>query len=135
MTRIEEITVQLAPLLKEKGYKKNRLNWYKQSDGFTTVFTIQRSQFGSDLWYYCFGIGLNDLETGNITTISKCCITEKIENTIKGKEVTADILQSAINRWEERFGDMNALRKAAVEGKLPKTATRKAYSYLTAIHF
>lgn len=133
--RAEDITESLALFMKENGYKKNRLNWYKDTGDVTLVFAVQKSQYGADVWYYTFGTGINALADGIVNTASKCCIRERLVNTVNGKPLTAEVLQKAILRWEERFGDIVKLRKAAIEGRLPAITEKRAVTYLTTVHF
>ena len=74
----EKLAEEIRQPLKQNGYKKNKLTWYKSDGRVTVVFSVQKSQYGSDLWYYNFGIGLNELEGRTINTISKCCIIERL---------------------------------------------------------
>ena len=57
----ETIGEQMAPILKEQGYRKNRLTWFRQLEELTIVFNIQKSQYAEDTWYYQYGIGIHDL--------------------------------------------------------------------------
>lgn len=131
----EDLINDLKKTLKEKGYKKNRYNWYKSIGDLTIVFSIQRSQYGKDLWYYNFGIGINALENKPITSVSKCQIAERLDAEINGKMLSADDLIQIITHWEEKYGDMKKLRIRAVENKLPPMTTKQAFTYLTAIKF
>lgn len=131
----EEMVEKLTLLFKENGFKKNKYNWYKQKANITVVFSIQRSQYGREQWYYNFGIGINDLVNGNISTVSKCQVVERLENHIKGVILTPDDLRKAIIHWESEYGDISKLRIKAVENKLPKMTTRQAISYLTTVNF
>lgn len=131
----DELIDDLKKPLKEKGYKKNRYNWYKAIDNLIVVFSIQHSQYGKDLWYYNFGIGINELENKPITSISKCQIVERLDAEINGKMLSADNLIQAITHWEEKYGDIKKLRIKAVENKLPPMTTKQAVTYLTTIRF
>lgn len=133
--RLQELTDTIAPFLKDHGYKKNRLNWYKPVGDITIVFAVQKSQYGSELWYYFFGIGINELSESAVNSASKCCIAERLDNIVNGRTLSFDILQAAIARWEDRFGDIDKLRTAAIEGKLPRMTEKRAITYLTTVHF
>lgn len=131
----DELIDDLKKALKEKGYKKNRYNWYKVINDVTIVFSIQHSQYGKDLWYYNFGIGINELENKPITSILRCQIAERLDAKINGKTLSADVLIQALTHWEEKFGDIKKLRIKAVENKLPPMTTKQAVTYLTAVRF
>lgn len=134
MLIFDELISDLKKALKEKGYKKNRYNWYKAIGDLTVVFSIQRSQYGKDVWYYNFGIGINKLENTPITSISKCQIAQRLDTEINGKILSADDLILAISHWEEKYGDIKRLRMMAVENKLPLMTTKQAVTYLTQIN-
>lgn len=130
---LDKIIEAVRVPLKNNGYKKKDMNWYKINDTLSVVFNIQRSQYDADLWYYNFGIGINDLEVKPITTITKCHITDRIDKAINGKEIPPDIILKAIYCWESKYGDLGKLRVMAIENKLPKASTRQAISYLTSV--
>lgn len=132
---LEKIIEAIKEPLKNKGYKKKNNNWYKLCDTLSIVFSIQKSQYGADFWYYNFGIGINKLEVKPITTITKCHIIDRIDKTIKGKEIPPDVLLNAIYNWENKYGDIGELRIRAIENKLPKMTTRQAISYLTSFKY
>lgn len=106
---LDKIIETIREPLKNNGYKKKNTSWYKLCDTLSIVFSIQKSQYGADLWYYNFGIGINELEEKSITTITKCHITERIDKTINGKEITPDVLLKAIYNWENKYGDIGKL--------------------------
>lgn len=130
---LEEIIEKLTLFLKENGYRKNKLNWYRQKDELTIVFSIQRSQYSKEQWYYNFGIGIDDLVSGKISVISKCHIIERLENRLAGRMLSLDDLSRAIMHWESKYGDISELRYKAIENKLPKMTTKQAISYLTTV--
>ena len=132
---LDKLIETIREPLKNNGYKKKNITWYKVCDTLSIVFSIQKSQFGADLWYYNFGIGINELEVKPITTITKCHIIDRIDKAIKGKEITPDVLLKAIDNWEDKYGDIGKLRMKAIENKLPKMTTRQAISYLTSVIF
>lgn len=109
----EELASALAPQLKEMGYKKSKLTWYKELAHLTLVFSIQKSQYGGDVWYYYFGIGLHALTPSPIRSIGKCQITYRIDQIERNK------------------GDLRKLRVCAIEGRLSGQCTPTARRYLT----
>ena len=129
----EKLAEEIRQPLKQNGYKKNRLTWYKSDGRVTVVFSVQKSQYGSDLWYYNFGVGLNELEGRTINTISKCCIIERLDMKANGITISSDVLVKAVFKFESEYGDMDKLRIRAMEGRLPRFAARQAVSYLTSI--
>ncbi len=131
--KLDTIIEKIKEPMKSNGYKKKNLNWFKTNGTITLLFNIQKSQYGSDLWYYNFGIGLNELKDKPISYISMCQITERLDMKLNGKELSPDILLKAILSWENKYGDLKKLQNKAFEGKLPKTTTRHALTYLTTV--
>jgi hypothetical protein len=128
----DTLTATLTPKLKEIGFRKRRLTWYREQDGLTLVFAVLRSQFGSDLWYYSFGIGLHALTLPPVTTISKCQIREQTEmRKADGTLFSPDEILHLIRFWAEQYGDIRQLRIRALQNRLPKMTEQSAVSYLT----
>ena len=132
---LDTIIEMIKEPMKANGYKKKNLNWFKINGIITLFFNIQKSQYGNDLWYYNFGVGLNELENKPISCISMCQITERLDMKLNGKEIAPDVLLRAILSWENRYGNLKELQIKAIEGKLPKTTTRLALTYLTTVKF
>ena len=136
MTMLEEITNVVSVGLKEKGYKKDRLTWKKKKDNITVVFSIQRSQFGDTVWYYCFGIFIQALSNKN-PAYSNCQIREQMDHiyqSINIKHVwSGSEVVDLVERWENRYGSIDKVRKAAIEGTLPRHTSYEAIRYLTTV--
>ena len=126
----EAIGEQMAPILNEMGYKKNRLTWFRKLEELTIVFNIQKSQYADDIWYYQYGIGIHDLAGDRISSISKCDILCRFDQTINGKKLQTEDLRWILERWSEKYGSLERLRTAAREGTLPQTTTVRAREYL-----
>ena len=131
MHTLDDIISDLTPILKNHGYKKNRLTWSKSAEELTILFSIQKSQYGNDIWYYNFGIAINALLEKQTASISRCHITQRLDNTRNGKPWSADDLLNAIKIFENKYGSMHCLRTAAIENRLPLQSTRRAITYLT----
>ena len=132
-TELDALIKALEKPLKDLGYKKKRYVWYKDKGSLTVVFSVQRSQFGRELWYYNFGVGINALSDEAINTVSKCHITERLDMKIKGKALTPDVLAKAVSKWENEYGDIAALRARALENRLPAASSLRAVTYLTSV--
>ena len=126
----EAIGEQMAPILKEMGYRKNRLTWFRKREELTIVFNIQKSQYADDTWYYQYGIGIHDLAGDKISSISKCDILCRFDQAINGKTLQAEDLRWILEKWSEKYGSLERLRTAAREGTLPQTTTVRAREYL-----
>ena len=126
----ELIEEQMAPILKEMGYRKNRMTWFRKLEELTFVFNIQKSQYAEDTWYYQYGIGIHDLAGDRISSISKCDILCRFDQTINGKTLQAEDLKWILERWTEKYGSLERLRAAAGEGTLPQISTVRAKEYL-----
>ena len=120
----------MAPILKELGYRKNRLTWFRHLEELTIVFNIQKSQYADDTWYYQYGIGIHDLAENTINSISKCDILCRFDQTINGKTLQAEDLKWILERWTKKYGSLERLRAAAGEGTLPQITTVRAKEYL-----
>lgn len=137
MNTKEELIMQLTPALKEKGYKKNRQTWNKAKDRLVIVFNIQNSQWDKADYYLNLGISINAL-SGNPKArfISSGDIWERIPaKNDRGIPTSAEQILSIIDMWENWYGDLPSLRKKAIEGRLPLSATARAVTYLTTVAF
>ena len=126
----EAIGEQMATILKEMGYRKNRLTWFRKLEELTIVFNIQKSQYADDTWYYQYGIGIHDLAGDKINSISKCDILCRFDRIINGKTLKAEDLKWILERWTEKYGSLERLRAAAGGGTLPQITTVRAKEYL-----
>lgn len=131
METAESIGNLLANDLKKLGYKKRKLTWYKNNTETTVVFTIQKSQFSSDTWYYCFGIGLNAFFSKAISSISSCDIIYRVDQRFQGRSLSPKNIIDILVLWENKYGIIDSLRVIAIEGKLPPQTTNKAIRFLT----
>ena len=126
----EAIGEQMAPILKDMGYKKNRLTWFRKLEELTIVFNIQKSQYADDIWYYQYGIGIHDLAGDRISSISKCDILCRFDQTINGKKLQTEDLRWILERWSEKYGSLERLRAADREGTLPQITSVRVREYL-----
>ncbi len=120
----------MAPILKEMGYRKNRLTWFRKLKELTIVFNIQKSQYADDTWYYQYGVGIHDLAGEKISSISKCDILCRFDQAINGKTLKAEDLKWILERWTGKYGSVERLLAAAREGTLPQITTVRAKEYL-----
>jgi hypothetical protein len=82
MKDLESITQSLSVTLKKKGYKKSGLSWRKEKQLLTVFFSIEKSQYSTDTWYYWFGIYLHKLSEGKRQTIGNCQIKHRVDNVV-----------------------------------------------------
>lgn len=120
----------MAPILKEMGYRKNRLTWFRKLEELTIVFNIQKSQYADDTWYYQYGVGIHDLAGEKISSISKCDILCRFDQEINGKTLKAEDLKWILERWTGKYGSVERLRAAAREGTLSQITTVRVKEYL-----
>lgn len=130
---LDEIASELAHLLKAQGYKKQKLNWFRSDDGITIAFTIQKSYYSSQTWYYCFGVSINAFHEKDIRSAHSCEIQERFDSAIGGKVLGPRDILNILKMWEHRFGTMEKLRSSAVQGKLPRVSSVSAIKYLTSV--
>lgn len=133
MYLLNNVVDALRVEIKKKGYKKNRLSWYKIKDGLTLVFSIQKSQYSMDTWFYSFGICVHEIATGSKTSIDGCQIKYRMDNVINGESVPIESIILLLDRWESMYGDLGQLHVSAVQGKLPMQSTLKAIRYLSSV--
>ena len=126
----DEIGQKLVPILKEQGFKKRKLTWYRHFDKITVVFNIQKSQYSSDTWFYNYGIGINYLFDKEINSIQQCDIIFRFDQVLDGKRLQAEDLNKILLYWIEKYGAVNKLKTLAREGKLPRMTTIRAKEYL-----
>lgn len=134
MNHFEDLVFEITPKVKELGYKKNRFTWYKIREGLTVVFSLQKSQFDSNCWYYNYGICLHDIAEGNVHTISACQIKYRLDNIVNGVLLSPDDILNLLKKWDLMYGDIKLLKLSAVQGKLPIQSTQKAIGYLTTVN-
>ena len=141
---------ELAKALKERGFKKKRLNWYKQDDKITLLFYIQKSYWGKDVWYYWFGVSINELHDKIGYTIDYFdigtrfdqqlkmeaihpCLKDRVRNLFGGKdsfELSANDVISLLDMWMSDFGKMEELTKKKSEAEFPYESSLNAINYI-----
>lgn len=130
MTELSNIIEHMSKCLHEKGYKKTRLNYIKHQDGLTIIFAIQKSENANDQWYYNVGTAIDQLHNKPVTDISDCDIVQRLDRTLGGMPITAEILEKGIELWEKGWGNMESLRRKAIEDKLPLKTTIEVKRFL-----
>ncbi len=134
MSDLEEIVGFISPPLKAMGYNKNKYTCTKICDSITIVFTIQKSAYTQEMWYYCFGICLNPLLGKSAGSISNCQIQDRLDRIYKGEHVwTAEEIVHLIERWEDLYGTFSKVQKKAIAGNLPPDSSANAIRYLTTV--
>ena len=131
MSTLDDIINDVKISAREMGYKKNRLVWYKVQEQLTVMFSIQRSLYGSDAWSYRFGICLHDITTSSIISMSSCQITFQMDYMYQNQVIESQKIINLIERWETMYGNIQSLRKCAVQGNLSGQCTPMALRYLT----
>lgn len=121
--------------LKQRGFHKKNLSWNKQTDDVTILFNIQKSIYGSDVWYYNFGICINSIHEKKVMSLSGCDMVYRIEQRIRGKWVTQDTLLKLLDIWIEKYGTVDKLHIHAISNTLPAPISKQALSYLTTVVF
>ena len=127
---VEEMEVLIATQMRQQGFRKKKLTWYKNQEDVTIVFNIQKSQYSNDIWYYNYGIGINDFYPKQITDIQKCDICYRFEQALNHQIITADDLVRILQIWVDQYGSLEKLISQAHKGKLPAMTTKKCSEYL-----
>lgn len=133
MVSFNELVDAISAKAKSYGYKKARLTWYKDKQGLTVVFSIERSQFDPQMWYYNYGICLHELSNGKHRSLSACQIRYRVDCMSSGVALNSDAVLSLLGKWDAMYGDIRLLRICAVQGKLPIQSTADAIRYLTTV--
>ena len=129
--KLEFLVAAIAPKAKAHGYKKVRRTWYKEKEDLTVIFSIQKSQFDAEAWYCTYGVCLRQIAKGSTHTLDACQIQYRIDCYINGTALGAEQIVSLLEKWEAMYGDIQLLRRCAVQGKLPIQSSAEAVRYLT----
>ena len=68
-----EFIAAIKPELKQRGYRKNGMYWYKRCDGFTCCINLQTSSWDTDNYYINVGLSLDDSSTCKPTQLNWYC--------------------------------------------------------------
>ena len=117
--RINELETELKPLLKEMGYRKNRLTWYKCYAETTVVFSVQKSLYGPDVWYYCFGVDVIAINGKHGNSIDCCQVLDRYNQVENGVRLTPQRLIQMIQTWECKYGTIIYLQTRILQGEMP----------------
>jgi hypothetical protein len=112
MLSVEQFSAELAPLLKEQGFKKERLNWRKDLGPSTAVLNIQVSPWGDRSYYVNVGVYLKVLGAEVRPTHNRCHIQQRLP-----VEAPALVVSAAL-RWFVCRADIAALAELHKEGNL-----------------
>ncbi|MBQ5319451.1 MAG: DUF4304 domain-containing protein [Oscillospiraceae bacterium] len=121
-----ELISEIAPLLKNLGYKKRNNTWVLYLKDLDVVFNVQGSQFDTEMYYINLGIYIHELGEKKNPSISSCQIVERVNQEFNN----VNLIINVINKWIEWYGDLNLLRSKALENKLPKCTHKNVYGYL-----
>ena len=130
MRDIFEFTKTLAPLMKERGFKKVRSTWHKEFAGTTMLFSLVKSKPDYTVKEYCFGTAINELCDRNIVSIKQCHITQTFYSRRYGQEWPIEELMNAVDYWESRYCNLKALCVAARKNKLPPNTSLNTIKHL-----
>ena len=125
---VDKLVCELAPKLKSLGYRKNRLNWYRNYGNLSTMFAIQKSQYSNDKWYYIYGVCLHEITDKRPNSISSCQISYRLDHGL-----TVEGIVHLLKSWENRCDELAKPRRLAVTGELPGIASQDAIRYLTTV--
>ncbi len=135
MTQKQELISALIPILKEKGYKKIRQNWYKENSDLIIVFNIQNSYYDKDDFYVNLGIIIKKLLQEPFSVcLSNCHLQQRVDARNKqGGFLSSDMYVSILSLWEQWYGDLKNLRIRALENNLPMICSPQAKTFLTTV--
>lgn len=127
---LEQLEATLKPLLKKLGYRKRNLTWYKNYAETTVIFSIQKSMYGSDVWYYCFGVDILGMEGSHGNTIIHCQVLDRYDQVENGLCLIPEKLVRMIQFWDSRYGTIHELQARLSMGEMPKMTYGTAIMYL-----
>lgn len=133
MDDLECLVESIAPEAKACGYKKVRRTWCKEKEGLTVVLSIQKSLFDAEAWYCAYGVCLHQIAKGSTLTLGACQIQYRIDCAADGTTLGAEQIVSLLEKWEALYGDIQSLRRCAIQGKLPIQSSAEAVRYLTTV--
>lgn len=126
----EEFAASLTPVLKKLGYRKRCLTWYKENEDATIIFHIQKSQFGRDVWYYCFGVDIFQLSGTHARSMDGCQVRDRYNQREGSVYLSPEKLVEMITIWEQNYGIVSALVQRLQEHKLPFMTFGSAIRFL-----
>jgi len=112
---VEQFIDELAPLLKEHGFKKERLNWRKGHGPSIAVLNVQVSPWGDRSYYVNVGVYLKALGTEARPTHNRCHVQQRLQ-----VEAPALVVSAALSWFTARldFPELAALhRNGGLVGK------------------
>ena len=109
---VEDFCSQLSPLLKEQGFKKQRLNWRKDMGSSFAVLNVQISPWGDRSYYINVGIYLKSLGEETAPIHNNCHVPERLEHE------SAESLVSEATEWFALRSDISSLSKLHIAKKL-----------------
>ena len=135
MIKKQTLINDLRPLLKDRGYKKIRQNWYRDDDDLIIVFNIQNSYYDKDDYYINLGIIIKQIAAdGEGICLSNCHLQQRIDaKNDKGEFLTAEKYMRVLDLWEQWYGSLKNLRIRALEGKFPMICSAQAKTFLTMV--
>lgn len=126
----EAFAAPLIPLLKKLGFRKRKLTWYKDNEDATVIFHIQKSQYGSNVWYYCFGTDIFQLSGLRTRTMDGCQVRDRYNQCENNVYLTTEKLAEMIITWEQEYGTVEALLQRLQEHRLPYMTFASAVRFL-----
>lgn len=147
----ETFGAELIHSMKERRFKKRNLTWYRKEEDITIVLYIQKSQWGKDVWYYDYGVGINCLHESEIKTREKCEIGERFDQVLKLNNVSPCLKEIITNRfgdesdnmllkpediivildiWIKMFGSLESIKEVYTKEQLPYWSKKASLSKL-----
>lgn len=122
-----ETAQEIASFMKENDYKKRGLGWKKHCNDVSLTVTMEKSLWDQDTWYLWFGVTvpqINDIDSFQAANYP-------IRTRLEGWKLTIDQIKYAVKLWEEKYGSVPKLARAAVENKIPRQSEISFIRHLT----
>jgi hypothetical protein len=109
---VETFCSAIAPLLKEQGFKKQRLNWRKDLGASIGVLNVQISPWGDRSYNVNVGVYLKALGEESSPPHNRCHVQERLSH-----ESAESAVREAID-WFSQRADIACLARLHNEGRL-----------------
>lgn len=123
-----ELILEIAPILKSKGYKRKNTTWIKQTkdNNIYLVFNLQGSQYDKEIYYVNLGVYIRELGTkSSPTCISDCQMQERVDHEIN----TSGFIINITDKWEEWYGSYDLIYEKVRKHRMPMLTDKRIYLF------
>ena len=110
-----ETAQEIAAYMKKNGYRKRGLGWKKHCADVSLAISMEKSLWDQNTWYLWFGVTVPQINDTDSFQAANYPIRARLD----GWKLTIDQIKYAVKLWEDKYGTVPKLARAAVENKLP----------------